>query len=1074
MAATTTPAKITPPILSGVVQRRRLLTLLDRKTETPAVWLSSPAGSGKTKLVLSYLDARKFPSIWYRCDEGDSDLATFFYYMRIAARKAAPRHKDPLPLLTPEYADGISTFTRRYFEKFYDRLIPRHSSLSTPRVFFIILDNYQDVPAGSAFHDMMADGLDLIPEGVRVVVISRNDPPAVLSRLHANDHIGILEYSDIRFTLEETKRLLRSRLPRLDNRSMTAIYERTEGWAAGIILMLAGAGLRGKKTEPEEGFDYGRVFDYFAAEVFDKAGKEVQDFLLQTAFLPTLSVPSTEKLTGVSHAGHILSALNFHNFFTERLSGNGERYQYHPLFRDFLLNRVKTTSSPRQLAVMQRMAARLLEKSGQIEDAARLYSEAGEGKDLVRMVNRHAREYLRQGRNKTIAEWIAGIPARTAEDSWLLYWTGMCSFPFDMARTREYLEKAFELFKAGEDIPGIYLSWAGIVDACAFELDNWKHLDDWIAVFDGLRKIYPSFPSKEIDLIASSRMLIALILRKTDHPTWVFQWFDRVSALLQEGPSVDIQMDTVFFLSLYYLWEGEYQKNDILLEKADAEISHRRPSPFALIRIKLMKGIHYWVTARYDSALKTLSEGLGISRESGVHVFDSLFWSFSAAVEMVVGNREMAEKSIRNQMATAFDSNKTLDIFFYHINSAWHATLQGNLSLAAEKMEAVSAMTEKMGTPYYRALWNIGMAQVAFLQGRQREAKAHLRIALRTGRNMRSRVIEWYSLLTDAWFLLRKDREKKGIESLRRGLALGRRHGYVHLEFYQPSVMQFLCAKALEMAIEPEYVKGLIKKLGLMPPVNPAAPALSLETWPYPVKVYALGGFEIFKDDEALEFTGKVQKKPLEMLKLIIAFGGQNVPGEAVADVLWPEAEGDLAHKSFEMTLIRLRRLLGDDRSIRYGAGQLCLDPGCCWVDSLALEHALERTRKAPADQAAQLCEKVVGLYKGAFLPFDTNLPWVVNRRETLNNALLRAISTSGRHCERTGQWERAVEFYLQGLYVDPLAEEFYQRLMLCYQMQGKKAAAAKTFSRCRLLLQSHLGIEPSSETRKIYFSIVQ
>jgi LuxR family transcriptional regulator, maltose regulon positive regulatory protein len=1075
-AEKTISVKITRPSLSGVIQRKRLFSILTDLAAKPVIWISSPAGSGKTTLVSSYLDFRQLPRIWYQCDEGDSDLATFFYYMGLAARKAAPRYKKSLPLLTPEYLASIPIFTRIYFETLYSRLLTPQGAAGPQHGFSIVLDNYQDVPGDSPFHDMIANGLEMIPEGVRVIVISRSDPPAAFARLQANDKISLFPHGDIRFTLKESKELLYGRIPELGSRAMKTIYERTEGWAAGIILMLERARLKGTQMEPAADFADGRIFDYFAGEIFDKTPKAVQDFLLKTAFLPMLSVSLAEKLTGVRNAGRILATLNRHNYFTERLTGGGYGYQFHPLFRDFLLNRVKTKSTPAELVHMQKAAAALLEQSGQIEDAARLYSDAGEGQYLARMVIHHAREFLGQGRNKTVAEWIAGIPGRMAGDNpWLLYWTGMCSFPFDMPNARKYLEKSFALFQAVDDTSGLYLSWAGIVDTYTFELGEWKHLDRCIDLFEELRRTYPSFPSRETDLIASSRMLISLILRKTDQPKWVLQWFDRMSALLQETPSVDIQMDTAFFMSVYYLWKGEYHRNALLLQRAEADILHHAPSPFAVIRNKMMIGTHYWVTAQYDSALKTLSEGLDIAQESGVHVFDSLLWSFRAATEMATGHKDIAVKSLKNQMKTGLETANTLDIFFYHINCAWHALLNGNVSLAFENMETISAMTAKMGTPYYRALWNVGMAQVEFLQGRTKEAGSRISKAQRIGRDMKSQVIEWYSLLIDAWFLLQEGRESEGLGSLRRGLSLGRKHGYVHLEFYQPSVMQFLCARALEEGIETGYIQGLIRTLKLAPPANDQgeASARFIHDWPYPIKIFTLGRFEVLKDDGPLGYAGKVQKKPLEMLKAIIAAGGTNVPAGHLTDALWPDADGDLAHKSFEMTLSRLRRLLGGDDFIRYSTGQLSIDLQSCQVDSIALTHLIGEIRKSPDDQIVGLCEKALSLYKGPFLPADTGMPWAVHKREMLKSSLLHIIITTGRHYEQAGEWERAAEYYIKGLDTDNLAEIFYQRLMICYQKLGSNADAVRTYNRCVSLLHDNLGIRPSAETGAIYSSLI-
>lgn len=115
-------AKITRPTPSEAVQRERLFTLLDDSRAESILWVSAPGGAGKSTLVASYLDARELACIWYQCDEGDADLATFFYYMGLAAKKAAPRYKKQLPLLTPEYLAGVPAFTRRYFELLCSRV----------------------------------------------------------------------------------------------------------------------------------------------------------------------------------------------------------------------------------------------------------------------------------------------------------------------------------------------------------------------------------------------------------------------------------------------------------------------------------------------------------------------------------------------------------------------------------------------------------------------------------------------------------------------------------------------------------------------------------------------------------------------------------------------------------------------------------------------------------------------------------------------------------------------------------------------------------------------------------------
>lgn len=528
-------------------------------------------------------------------------------------------------------------------------------------------------------------------------------------------------------------------------------------------------------------------------------------------------------------------------------------------------------------------------------------------------------------------------------------------------------------------------------------------------------------------------------------------------------------------MSVYYLWKGEYGKNELLLERAEAEICHRTPSPFTVIRINMMRGIHYWITARYDEALGTLTAGLEISRQSGIHLYDSLLWSFRAAAEMAPGNLRQAGVSIKEQMASLLLVTNNLGTYFLHVNSAWHALLSGDPSRAAEHLDTIADVTERMGTPYYLALWRIGMAQTCSLLGDGEAAADHVRKALSIGRAMKSHVIEWYALLVKAWLHLRNGEDAKGLSVLQRGLSLGRVHGYIHLEFYLPEVVHFLFVVALQEEIETDYVRGQIRTLKLSPAHahEGAALACFLEKWPYAIKIRTLGRFEVLKDDSPLSFSGKEQKKPLALLKTLLACGGLDVPRERLTDFLWPDADGDLAIKSFEMTLGRLRKLLGRDEALIYKARHLSLNPCHCWADSLALEQLLDVIRGAPEEQAALLCLKAMALYEGPFLPTDATLTWAANCRETLKRGIVRAVLMAGRHHEKGESWEPAVDCYRVGIGIDPLAEEMYRRMMICQQRLGNHAEVVRIFQSCRAVLHDELGVDPSPDTIAIHNAVV-
>lgn len=92
---------------------------------------------------------------------------------------------------------------------------------------------------------------------------------------------------------------------------------------------------------------------------------------------------------------------------------------------------------------------------------------------------------------------------------------------------------------------------------------------------------------------------------------------------------------------------------------------------------------------------------------------------------------------------------------------------------------------------------------------------------------------------------------------------------------------------------------------------------------------------------------------------------------------------------------------------------------------------------------------------------------------ERLRNKFLRNVEKLGQYCQKSGQWEKALDCYLKGLEVDDLAEEFYSGLMTCYHRLGRKTDALAVYNRYKKTLSSLPGIEPSPKTEAIYRTIL-
>jgi DNA-binding SARP family transcriptional activator len=1054
-------SKITRPILTGVFSRKRLFSLLDRMRKQPVIWVSGPPGSGKTTLVNSYLTVRKIPCLWYQVDDGDADPATFFYYMGQAAKRASPRKRKPLPLLTPEYLQGIPAFTQHYFENLYSRL-------KVPSV--LVFDNYQEVPANSLFHEVILDGLSRVPEKINVILLSRREPPSVLIRLRANNLMNVIGWDELCLTLEESSAIIKLKAQqKLPKETIHYLHNTTNGWAAGLVLMLESMkeGIESQrlgKLAPEE------IFDYFANELFDKTDKGIQKFFLETAFLPKMTAKMAEELTDLSSANSILSTLNRNNYFTEKRFQNEPIYQYHPLFREFLLSRAKETFTVETLSVLCSHAAKLLEESGQTESAVSLLRDVGDWEEIVRLIIKHAPFMVVQGRHRPLEDWLNSLPIKILENNpWLLYWMGECRLPFNPSHSTAFFEKAFEKFKDQKDTAGMFLAWPELVFSIWMESKDFSLLDCWILVLEELMHDAKGFPSEEIGLQVASNMLLIIVTRQLWHPK-LEAWAEMALSLAGVCSNILDKMNALFRVAFYRIFFGELKKALVAIDLLRQLSQTPNAPPLTLIMARIAEVLYYRYSGMHEECLQSVSEGLELSQETGVHGFDYWFLIYALTSAVNVQDRKTVGEFIA-KIDSSVTSFTVWNKSSYHLIRIREALSRKDIGQACFHVDMASELINNVKSTLSVVFLDVARAHVMHELGKQKEAEDHLSHASSIVSQTSNNYMKFLILLAKARFAFEEGNDASGLLFLREGFALGREGGYVETFIDHPSTMAMLCAKALEAGIEVEYVQDFIQKRNLIA----ERPPFHLENWPWPLRIYTLGRFSILKDGHLVQFSRKVQQKPLSMLKTLIAFGGKDVREDQIMDALWPEADGDMAHQSFSTNLHRLRQLLGYEKAIQRQEGRLTLDDRYCWVDAWAFNSILEQAdaqwKKGIIDDAVRLTEKAIEIYKGPFLAQETEKAWKISLSELLRSKFLRSIEKLGQYWQKADQWEKALECYLKGLEVDDLAEEFYQGLMNCYRRLGRIADALAVYRRYRKTF-STLGLDPSAKIEAVYQKI--
>ena len=789
---------------------------------------------------------------------------------------------------------------------------------------------------------------------------------------------------------------------------------------------------------------------------------------MKTSFLPRMTKKMAEEQSGEKRAGQILAQMSRNNNFVTRYIQPEPVFQLHPLFREFLQEYTREALTVEDLAGMRKQAAALLEKHGMIDDSIKLLCESESWENLATIILKWAPFLVEHGRRKTLEEYLSRIPEPLLNRlPWLQYWLGICSQPFNPTESRRFLEKAFVTFRSRKEAVGTFMSWCETgISILADESGNLHTLDQWIATLDELMREFPEFPSPEIHDRVATSMFIALTMRMPHHPM-LEAWEKRALSVFHNSPDPKIRAEIGAYLALYHLMSGDFAG-------AETEVSALRklaqaPDAPAIAKVlgRAAEALYYWRVGQFEECIEVVFAGISVANLTGVHLWDFLLLGQGLSSALSIGDFEKAKEFLEKMV---LDGPHRLEVSYNRYLAAWSEYLQGNYNTALQHMEESLFAATETGAPYFEGLSRLALAIVNHTTNETGKANTLIDEALSISTRIKSKILEFMCLLNKSRFAFDEGNETDAVAALRRALVIGKTNDYLNFSWWLPDTMSYLCARALAENIETEYVKKLITKRRLMP----EASSQETENWPWEIKIYTLGKFEIFKNGSRITFARKAQKKPLELLKYILSCGGKDVPEEKITHTLWPDAEGDSAHQSFSSALHRLRKLLDNDRAIRLMEGKVSLDPACCWVDYLAFDQFLNQGKKSDADKdidlaaGLHLVHQAMALYKGAFLPGDTEVAWSVKTRDRLGQKFIHYVGRLAMNFEKADDWKAATELYKKGLETDNLAEEFYRGLMRCYLHMNMKAEGLAIYQRCKTLLSVVLGTRPSAATEAL------
>jgi len=391
---------------AGLLHRDRLLAALDRATLRTVTVISAPPGSGKTSLLRAWSDrASKDRRVAFVTVPRDQQDAQQFWL----AVLDAIRQTDPVPDSRRQVAPH--TFAG---EVMVDTVVSELAK--AVGVVVLVIDDLHELSSADAL-SQLENLLSILPKSARVVLSSRRDPPIRLHQFRLAGEVAELRAGDLRFTASETRELLAASEINLSNSGAAALYERTEGWAAGLRLAVISLS---SHPEPDRFVDEfsgtdRAIGEYLMAEMLERQPIEVQRMLLRTSVADRLNGKLADLLAGRPGCEQMLLALEDANAFVVSLDAQRVWFRYHQLLADFLRLELRRTLAE-EVPDLHRKAAAWFGDHGEVVEAIRHTLAAGDWPDAAKLLADHLFSLTLDGQEGSIAALLRSFPAGAAAE----------------------------------------------------------------------------------------------------------------------------------------------------------------------------------------------------------------------------------------------------------------------------------------------------------------------------------------------------------------------------------------------------------------------------------------------------------------------------------------------------------------------------------------------------------------------------------------------------------------------------------------------------------------------------------
>ena len=362
----------------------------------------APAGYGKTTLLSQWAEHNTQAVAWVSVDEADNDPKVLLTYVAEAL--------DAIEPIGERVFDALASPASSVPGSVVPRLGSAFASMTSPVV--LILDDVH-LLHNSECRAALSVLADHVPNGSRLVLAGRAEPPLRAARLRTEGKLLEIGAGDLSLTVGKAGSLLRAAGVQIGAEDVAELHRRTEGWPAGLYL--AALYLREGGSLPGAAASFGGddrfVSEYVESEFLSRISSSQRAFLTRTAVLERMSGPLCEAVLDLPGSAAALADLARANLLLVPLDRRGQWYRYHHLFRDMLLAEAERLESG-LIPVLRRRAAAWYLRNDLPEEALEYSMAAGDVDTVARGVEELWRPTYRRGRIITLQRWFRWLDDR--------------------------------------------------------------------------------------------------------------------------------------------------------------------------------------------------------------------------------------------------------------------------------------------------------------------------------------------------------------------------------------------------------------------------------------------------------------------------------------------------------------------------------------------------------------------------------------------------------------------------------------------------------------------------------------